>query len=94
MDYSLNGSFVCEKCRKICGGPCDAQLQEIEKGIITEENMDLVGRKQRIKCLGKWCEHPCEYQDLTQYADVDLTPFVNLIKYLGNKCNSLLINKK
>ena len=90
VDYMLSGSFICNRCRNLCKGPCDGHIQEVLAGHITEENKDLVGRKQRIVCLGKYCENPCSEQDLTQYADVDLTPFLNLIKYLGNKCNELI----
>ncbi len=93
MDYSLNESFICNRCRNLCKGPCDGLVQEIMEGHITAENQDLVGRKQRIVCLGKYCENPCSEQDLTQYSEVDLTPFLNLIKYLGNKCNELIEEK-
>ncbi len=90
----INGCFVCDFCRNICKGPCDTHLLEIAQGKITDENKDLAGRKQRIKCLGRFCEHPCEYQDLSQYEGVDLTPFLNEIRYLVGMVNSLLMENK
>ena len=93
MEISIKDCFVCEFCRNICKGPCDGLLRQIEEGNITEENKDLVGRKHRIKCLGRFCDKPCKYQDLSQYEGVDLTPFIEEIKYLGNMCNELIMEK-
>lgn len=93
IEFKVKEVFVCDFCRNKCAGPCDELLQQIENGIVTDENKDLIGRKHRIKCLGRFCDKPCECQDVTQYADVDLTPFLEEIKFLGNKVNELLEKK-
>ena len=89
--FRIKDAFVCEFCRNICDANCSELLDQIAAGKVTDENKDLIGRKHKIKCLGRFCETPCEYQDLTAYENVDLTPFIDLIKFLGNKCNDLLI---
>ena len=90
VDFRIKDAFVCEFCRNVCKGPCSSLLDQIAEGNITDENRDLIGRKHKIKCLGRFCDNPCKYQDLTAYEGVDLTPFLDLIKFLGNKCNELL----
>ena len=98
MEYQINGSFICERCRNICKGPCHDQLTAIMEGDMShyEENKDLVGRKQIIKCLGKYCPHPCKYQleDYTPYKEEDgVKPLIGLIEYLGGKVHELLEEK-
>ena len=99
IPYKINGSFICEKCRQICKGGCFEQLMSIEKGewkpgdVEYEKNKDLIGRKQIIKCLGKYCPNPCKYQeeDYTPFSEEDgVKPLIELIEYLGNKVNELL----
>ena len=94
MKFNIKDCFVCEFCRNICEGTCNEQLEEIKKGIITKENKDLIGRKYQIKCLGRFCDRPCKLQDLSSYENVDLSPFIGLINYLGNKCNELIYESK
>ena len=91
VEFKLKEAFVCDFCRNICEGPCSELLDQIAAGNITEENKDLVGRKHKIKCLGRFCDKPCQYRDLTAYENVDLTPFLEEIRFLGNKCNELLM---
>ena len=91
--FNVKDCFVCEFCRNICEGNCSELLDQIAAGNITEENKDLVDRKQKIKCLGRFCDRPCKYQDLTAYENVDLTPFLRLIRYLGAKSNELIWDK-
>ena len=80
-EFSLKECFVCEFCRQICQGPCDADLQRLEEGIVDDANRDLAGgRKQRIKCLGKYCDKPCQFQDLE--ATIDPQVLINTIKFL------------
>ena len=93
MRSSIKDCFVCEFCRNVCKGPCDELLQQIGRGEITEENKDLIGRKHRIKCLGKYCDNPCEYQDLSAYEGVDISPFIEEIKFLLNEVNKLIEEK-
>ena len=94
IEFNIKECFVCDFCRNVCKGPCDKHLIDAENGIITDENRDIVGRKNRIKCLGRFCPNPCEHQDLTQYEGVDLTPFLSEIKYLGQKVNDMIEENK
>lgn len=97
MKYINNGSFICDRCRNICKGGCHEKLSEILSGKLEhyEENKDLVGRKQIIHCLGKYCDNPCEYQreDYTPFNEEDgLKPLFGLIDWMGNKLNNILTN--
>lgn len=68
----------------------------ILNGIGDDCDMDLIGRKQIITCLGKYCQEPCEFQrqNYTPYIEEDgVKPLINLIDYLGNKVNELLAEK-
>ena len=93
-EFKIKECFVCDFCRNICKAPCDQHLRDALEGKVYDENRDIIGRKFRIKCLGRFCDNPCEYQDLTQYKDVDLTPFIGVIKFLGTKCNDLIQKEK
>lgn len=58
-----------------------------------EENKDLVGRKQIIHCLGKYCDNPCELQreEYTPFNEEDgIKPLIELISWMGNKIHSLI----
>ena len=95
MEYDNNGSFICDRCREICQGGCHEKLSAILNGDLThyEENKDLIGRKQIIHCLGKYCSKPCELQrdDYTPFNESDgVKPLIDLINYLGNKVNKLI----
>ena len=45
-------------------------------------------RKQRIECLGKWCDKPCKQQDKDAVPSIDT--LVNTIMFLGNNVNELI----
>ena len=89
MQFYLKEAFVCNHCRQFCEGTCSKELEEIEKGLRVDN--DLYPRKQLIGCLGKFCDKPCELQK--EETDLTLDKCINLIKYLGQKCNDLIINK-
>ena len=96
MKYTNRGSFICERCRNICEGGCHEKLTAILNGHGNEGDKDLIGRKQIIRCLGKYCQEPCMYQlsDYTPYREEDgVKPLIDLISYLGNKVNQLLEEK-
>ena len=62
-----------------------------------EENKDLIGRKQIIHCLGKYCDNPCEFQreDYTPFNEDDgIKPLMEVIGWMGGKINKLLEEKK
>ena len=94
-EYKNNGSFICDKCRNICKGGCHEKLMAIMSGDLShyEENKDLVGRKQIIHCLGKYCDNPCELQreEYTPFNEEDeIQPLIELISWMGKKINTLL----
>ena len=102
MEYKINGSFICERCRKICKGDCHEKLSSILCGEVKEgsaeyeRDKDLIGRKQIIRCLGPYCDSPCEYRldDYTPYEQGDgVKPLINLIKWLGKESNRLFEEK-
>lgn len=91
-EFKLRDMFVCDFCRQICKGGCNEDLVRLEKGIIDDTNRDLIGfRKQRIKCLGEFCDKPCELNQ--KEAILDSKILVNAIMYLGNKVNQLIKEK-
>jgi len=94
-EYKNNGSFICDRCRNTCKGGCHEKLMEIKNGDLShyEENKDLVGRKQIIHCLGKYCDNPCELQreNYTPFNEDDgIKPLIELISWMGKKINTLL----
>lgn len=97
--FALADCFICEHCRKTCAGNCFEQLSKIQSGEWKpgdkdyEDNKDLIGRKQIIKCLGPYCDRPCGLQmdKFTPYDENDgVRPLTDAIKYLGSKVNELL----
>ena len=95
IEYKNNGSFICDKCRNVCKGGCHEKLMEIKNGDLShyEENKDLIGRKQIIHCLGKYCDSPCGLQrkEYTPFNDEDeIQPLMELISWMGNKINILI----
>ena len=99
IDFRINGMFICDRCRHICGGPCHEQLMNIKKGVWREgdeqyeKNKDLIGRKNIIHCLGKYCDNPCQYQreEYTPFNEEDgLQPLITAINYLGKECHKML----
>ena len=97
-EYKINGSFICDRCRNICEGTCHEKLMAILNGDLShyEENKDLIGRKQIIHCLGKYCNNPCKFQreDYTPFNEEDgVKPLIELIKYMGKRLNDLLIKE-
>ena len=102
IEYQINGSFICDRCRNICEGNCHEILTHLNDGTTREgseeyeRNKDLIGRKSIIHCLGKYCDHPCQYQreEYTPFEQADgIQPLITAIKYLGNKVNELLTAK-
>ena len=96
MEYVNRTSFICERCRNICEGNCHELLTAILEGRGNEKDTDLVGRKQIIRCLGKYCKDPCPLQldDYTPYKEEDgVKPLIDMIGYLGTKVNELLEEK-
>ena len=67
--------------------PVPKNLKKLKKSLRVDN--DLYPRKQLIGCLGKFCDKPCELQK--EETDLTLDKCVNLIKYLGQKCNDLII---
>ena len=95
MKYKNNGSFICDRCRNKCTGGCHEKLMEIMNGDLShyEENKDLLGRKQIIHCLGKYCDNPCELQreDYTPFNEDDgIKPLIELISWMGGKIHTLI----
>lgn len=101
VKYINNGSFICDRCRNICKGGCHEKLTRMLSGEVAEgsqeyeDNMDLLGRKQIIHCLGKYCDKPCEFQrdDFTPFNEEDgLSALFGLIGWMGQKLNDLVVN--
>ena len=99
MEYINSGSFICDRCRTKCKGGCFEKLMALKNGDMThyEENKDLIGRKQIIHCLGKYCDKPCDLQreDYTPFNEEDgIEPLIDLIRWMGNKLNTMIEEKK
>lgn len=97
----IRSNFICDNCREICKGPCHSLLSKIKGNTATDEEKkegaDLIGRKQIIHCLGPYCDQPCKLQreKYTPYnKEDDIKPFIDLIHFLVEKVNSLLIKEK
>lgn len=86
--FFLKGCYICNFCREICKG-CNEDIERLSKGIIDDKNKDLVGRKQVIECLGKYCDKPCSLQKMD--AEVDPQILINTIMFLGTELNKRLI---
>ena len=98
MKYINNGSFICDRCRTLCKGGCHEKLSELLGGNLEhyKENKDLLGRKQIIHCLGKYCDKPCKLQraEYTPFNEEDgVEPLIELIGWMGNKLNNLLVKE-
>lgn len=92
MKFKLKHAYICEFCRTKCGGSCNEDLERLKRGIVDKSNADMANnRKQSIKCLGRYCDEPCELQD--NNAEVDPQVFVNTIKYLGERLNTILTSQ-
>ena len=89
MEFKLKHAYICDFCRTKCGGSCNEDLERLKRGIVDKSNADLANnRKQSIKCLGRFCDEPCELQD--NNAEVDPQVLINTIMYLGNELNRTL----
>ncbi len=98
-EYKIRGSFICDNCRNICKGGCHEELFEILYGNVNEgseeyeRGKDLIGRKQIVTCLGKYCDQKCKYNrdDYTPFKEDDgLKPLFNLIKWMGNRLHDVI----
>lgn len=87
MQFYLKDCFICNFCKNVCGA-CIEDIERIKNGVIDEKNKDLVGRKQEIECLGKYCDKPCEFQNLDAIPNTEV--LINEIMFLGNKINEFL----
>lgn len=89
--FYLKDCFICRFCREVCKG-CVEDMERLSKGIVDDGNRDLVGRKQAIECLGKYCDKPCSLQK----KDIDVDPqiLVNTIMFLGTELNKQLVKGK
>jgi hypothetical protein len=85
---TLKGFFVCNKCRNDCHNGRDAE------GVFGPDCCPLAyfPRKQRIGCLGPYCDTPCSLQ--SDESDLTLKQLIDLIYYLGNRLNGFLIIEK
>ena len=90
MEFKLKECFICNFCKTICGA-CNDDLERLKQGTIDDKNRDLIGRKQEIDCLGKYCDKPCKLQDLSAVPDTQT--LINTIMFLGNKVNELLFDE-
>lgn len=94
-DFKIKDCFICNFCREICKGPCDNLKRRIDSGELkygdTEYDSDMsTDRKQIIGCLGKYCDRPCRLNKSDAYKDISVEVYIRAIKFLGNKCNSLI----
>ena len=58
-----------------------------------KENKDLIGRKQIIHCLGKYCDTPCELQreEYTPFNETDgIQPLIDSLKWMVGKLNNVI----
>ena len=99
----IKGLFICDFCRNICDGKCHELLTSIKTGEFKpgskeyEENKDLIGRKQIIHCLGKYCDRPCKFQreEFTPYSEEEgISPLIDSLKWLVGKINNGVIEKE
>ena len=83
----LKGMFVCNRCRKSCKNGSD------EVGVYGPDNCveAYFPRKQKIACLGKYCEQPCE---LIQDSDLTFDALINAVKYLGDLVNHYIMKEQ
>jgi hypothetical protein len=82
---SLKGFFVCDKCRRDCRDGCDAV------GLFGPQSCVFAyfPRKQRIGCLGPWCDVPCDLRK--DASDLRMEQMVRLVKFLTVELNRYLI---
>ena len=82
---SLKGFFVCEQCRKSCKNGCD------DVGPYGPDRCvdAYFPRKQYIRCLGKYCDTPCKFQQ--DESSLKMEQLINLVKYLTLELNKHLI---
>lgn len=94
-EFKVKECFICDYCREICDGNCNEIKKMLLSGKVAKgdkfykDNIDLAdNRKQFIHCLGKYCDKPCDLQDIN--AEPPIEVLIKTIKYLGNKCNDLI----
>jgi hypothetical protein len=84
---TLKGFFVCEKCRDECLN------KEDEFGVAGPDRCPVAyfPRKQRIGCLGHYCDTPC-YRQISG-SDLTMEQLINLVYYLGKELNKVVITE-
>lgn len=82
---TLKGFFVCDKCRDEC------RNGEDEVGVFGPDCCPeaYFPRKQRIGCLGVYCDTPCHRQ--ISGSDLTMGQLINLVMYLGGELNGFLV---
>lgn len=82
---SIKGFFVCDKCRSSCHDGCD------EVGLYGPNSCVFAyfPRKQHIKCLGPYCDSPCNLQQTE--SDLTLEQLLRLVRFLTAELNKHLL---
>ena len=89
--FTLKSNYICKYCKEVCKC-CDEDISNLENGVINDNNRDIVERRQAISCLGKYCDQPCELQNLEEEVDKDT--LVNTIMKLGERLKNECSGKK
>ena len=84
---TLKGFFVCHRCRSSCSNGEDG-VGPYGPDRCPEAYFP---RKQRIGCLGPWCDTPCHLQ--TEDSDLSQKHLIDLVMYLGTELNRHLITE-
>lgn len=104
-EQDIKGLFICDWCRNECEfGKCHGELSAIlskdpgdELSEDEKKGLDLVGRKQIVKCLGPYCTDPCQHQldEFTPYNSEDgLKALFDSLKYLTWRLDKELTREK
>lgn len=85
---SLKGFFVCDKCRELCQDGAD------EVGLYGPNSCVFAyfPRKQRVACLGPYCDCPCALQKPD--SDLTMDQLIRLVVYLARELNQQLLKDR
>lgn len=85
---TLKGFFVCNQCRATCSNGDD------EVGPFGPDRCPEAyhPRKQRLNCLGPYCDRPCALQE--EVSDLTYDQLIALTLYLADYLDTFLITKK